>query len=151
MSAESLPNPRPRYRSRGLVVVVVVVVVVVTIGAVFFGVERSRSGPPPRIPAGDPVATTRGWFAAVNAHDMPLAQEYFVPSARNQMDWSSWGPPFQSLSCRLVSESQSDAVVGCKYKAITDASSGMSGDSGWSVDLTYISAGVWRINSYGQG
>jgi hypothetical protein len=82
---------------------------------------------------------------------MPLALAHFVPADREMMEWSSWGPPFTHLHCRLQSEVAASAVVGCNFAEINDPDTGMSNVSGWNVYLQQDSSGRWLINNYGQG
>ncbi|HET9059289.1 MAG TPA: hypothetical protein VFN61_05160 [Acidimicrobiales bacterium] len=39
----------------------------------------------------------------------------------------------------------------CAFDAIYDPATGMSGDSGWGIDLQRSRGGPWLIDSYGQG
>lgn len=109
------------------------------------------SAPPPPIAIQSPVATTLSWFKAVNAHNMPLAQEHFVRADRGMMDWASWGPAFTDLRCHLRSGHAKSANVYCSFSPITDADTGMSGDAFWDVYLQREPSGRWLINNYGQG
>ena len=109
------------------------------------------AGPPPPTAVEGPVASTLSWFRALNAHDMPLAQEHFVRADRDMMQWSSWGPPFTHLRCHLQSGTADRANVYCSFSPITDAATGMSGDSFWTVYLQRESSGRWLIDNYGQG
>ena len=118
------------------------------IGVGLAGCGTSASPP---IAIQSPVATTLSWFQAVNDHNMPLAQEHFVAADRDMMNWSSWGPPFKDLHCRLESGTASSANVHCTFSPITDANSGLSGDSFWNVYLQREPSGRWLINNYGQG
>ncbi len=109
------------------------------------------SAPPPPVAIQSPVATTLSWFNAVNSHDMATAQAHFAPGSHDQMDWSSWGPPFTDLRCHLQSGNDKSATVYCTFSPITDADTGMSGDAFWDVYLQREPSGRWLINNYGQG
>lgn len=144
-------------QNRPVLVVVVVLLFAIAATGVIWSVHYYQSRPHfqagnlPTIAVQSPLHTTEAWFAAVNAHNMPLAEAHFAPRARDQMEWSSWGPPFQHLHCKLSSENSTSAVVGCTFKAIYDPDAGMSGDSAWGVSLRKQSSGRWLITNYGQG
>ncbi len=123
-------------------------IVVLVVGVTLAGCGGSV---PPPIAIQSPVATTLSWFRSVNAHNMALAQEHFVISDRDMMDWSSWAPPFTHLRCHLESGTADSAIVYCSFSPITDPNAGMSGDSFWDVYLHRESSGRWLINNYGQG
>lgn len=69
-----------------MIAVVIALVTVTTLA-----IRTRDNGPLPTIAIQSPVATTRSWFAAINAHDKPLALAHFVPADRDMMNWSSWG------------------------------------------------------------
>ena len=116
------------------------------------GGARFVSDPPvPTIAIQSPVATTLSWFAAVNAHDKPLALAHYVAADRHMMEWSSWGPPFKHLRCSQRSGSATSAVVTCTFDEINDPTGGMSNTSFWDVYLQREPPGPWLINGYGQG
>jgi hypothetical protein len=142
---------RRRSPSLRIVLVAVVVVTVGVAGDAWALRAPRRSGPLPTIAIQSPVQTTLAWFSAVNHRNMPLALAHFVPVDRHAMEWSSWGPPFRHVRCELVTETATSAGVGCWFDAITDPEAGMSGDSGWGVDLQREPSGRWLITDYGQG
>ena len=107
------------------------------------------SAPPTPIAIQPPVATTLSWFQAVNAHNMPVAQEHFVPSDRDMMAWSSWEPPFKDLQCQLSSATTRRADVYCTFATIN--SDDMNNVSFWNVYLQRDESGRWLMNSDGQG
>ena len=111
----------------------------------------SYSGPLPQIQVQSPVETTIGWFKAVDDRNAPLALAHFAAAVRDQMKWSSWGPPFTHLHCSPQSESAKEAEVDCTYAEINDPSTGMSNQDFWDVYLQREPSGRWLINNYGQG
>jgi hypothetical protein len=125
------------------------VAAVAALVAVGIGLTGCGSTPPPPIAIQPPVATTLSWFQAVNAHNMPVAQEHFVRTDRDMMNWTSWGPPFKDLHCRLSSATRSSADVYCTFATIN--SDDMSNVSFWDVYLQRDQSGRWLINNYGQG
>ncbi len=151
---DQLATAKP-YRLKTVLAVVVFILVA---GGAAWPLYRHEANRPhfqvghlPSIAVQSPLRSAEAWFGAINAHNMPLAEAHFAPRYRDQMEWSSWGPPFQDLHCVLSSENSESAVVGCSFKAIYDADTGMSGDSGWSVSLHRQSSGRWLITNYGQG
>jgi hypothetical protein len=149
------PAAAKPYRLRTILAVVVFILVAGGVAWPVYHYEANRPhfqvGHLPSITVQSPVRSTEAWFEAINAHNMPLAEAHFASRDRDQMKWSSWGPPFQHLHCVLSSKNSGSAVVGCSFKAIYDADAGMSGDSGWGVSLQKQSSGRWLITSYGQG
>jgi hypothetical protein len=141
---------RSQYRRplRFRLAVLAVVVAGVIIASL---VIRSQESGPKQIAIQSPVNTTLSWFAAINAHDMPLALAHFVPADRDMMKWSSWGVPFQNIHCSLMNRSTSRASVYCTFKDINDANMGMSNVSFWTVSYQREASGRWLINNYGQG
>jgi hypothetical protein len=114
------------------------VIIVVAIAGVVFATLAIRShenGPKPTIAIQSPVNTTLSWFAAINAHDKPLALAHFVPADRDMMEWSNWGVPFKGLHCSLMNHSTSRASVYCTFNDINDANMGMGNVSFWNVAL----------------
>ena len=109
------------------------------------------SGSQPTVVVQSPVLTTEAWFAAVNAHNMPLAKAHFAPADRNQMNWSSWGQPFTHLHCVLWRHSQHSAEVTCTFANQNDPATGMSNVNFWNVQLERAASGRWLIATYGQG
>jgi hypothetical protein len=147
VTSQSTRSRKPPLR---IVLVAFVVVIVGVSGAWALRAPR-REGPLPTIAIQSPVQSTLAWFSAVNHRNMPLALAHFVPVDRQAMEWSSWGPPFRHLRCELVTATATRAWVGCSFDAITDPEAGMSGDSGWGVDLQRQPSGRWLITDYGQG
>ena len=98
-----------------------------------------------------PVKTTIEWFKAVNDRNALLALAHFAAPQRDQMEWSSWGPPFTHLHCSRQSESAKEAEVYCTYAEINDPRTGMSNQNFWDVYLQREPSGRWLINNYGQG
>jgi hypothetical protein len=135
---------RPKRR-----VVAGVVVLVILAAGVAWAYHNSEKQP--TVANQSPVLTTEAWFAAVNAHDMPLAKAHFAPADRSEMDWSSWGQPFTDLHCSQGPHSQSSAVVNCTFATQNDPNTGMSNVNAWSVTLTHEKTGRWLITTYGQG
>jgi hypothetical protein len=133
------------------VVVGVVVLVVVVASGLAWSLHHAETGQRPTIAVQSPVSTTEAWFAAVNAHNMPLAQAHFAPAARDQMAWSSWGQPFTDLHCSLTKKRPSWAAVICTFATQNDPSSGMSNVDFFTVELIHESSGRWLITNYGQG
>ena len=127
------------------------ILIVGGLGAAWTVRSSSQGGRLPTIAIQSPVATTLSWFSAVNDQNMPLALAHFAPSARGQMEWSSWGPPFTHLHCSLQSKAAANAHVYCTFADINDPDTGMSNISFWTVYLQRRSSGRWLINNYGQG
>ena len=59
--------------------------------------------------------------------------------------------PFTDLHCRLRSGGATRATVACTFSPITDAATGMSDESFWTVSLERTPRGVWLIDDHGQG
>jgi hypothetical protein len=79
------------------------------------GSTSSHGGALPTIAVHSPVATALSWFAALNAHNKSLALAHFAPADREQMEWSSWVPPFKHLKCSQRSGSATSADVTCTF------------------------------------
>lgn len=133
-------------RRVGLVLALIIVIIV---GAVLTFRHFDRGTP--TIAVESPVRTTEAWFAAVDAHDMPLAKAHFAPGSRDQMNWSSWGQPFINLHCSLKRHSHTDADVLCTFADQNDPSTGMSNVDFLTFELTRATSGRWLIVNYGQG
>jgi hypothetical protein len=131
--------------------IVVLVVVVASVVVATLAIRSHEKGSTPKIAVQSPVNSTLSWFAAINAHDKPLALAHFVPANRDMMEWSYWGVPFKGLHCSLMNRSTSRASVYCKFNNINDANMGMSNVSFWTVALQREPSGRWLINNYGQG
>jgi hypothetical protein len=128
----------------------VVVLVIVAASGIAWSLHHADTGPPSPSDVQSPVRTTEAWFAAFNARDTPLAQAYFAPADRDQMDWSSWGQPFTDLNCSLGPHRQRLAVVNCTFATQNDPNSEMSNVDGWSVSMTRELFRRWLITTYGQ-
>jgi len=104
--------------------------------------------------ASTPLAATGSWFAAINDKNLRAAQDHFIPSAKDMMNWgdgdtSTWST-FTKLRCRTLFESGNAASVYCSFDESPSSSEG-NPDSWWTVSLQRTTSGKWLINNYGQG
>jgi hypothetical protein len=142
---------RSRFSRSARFRIVALAMVVAAVALITLLIRFHENEASPKIAIQPPVATTLSWFAAINAHDKPLAVAHFVPADRDMMEWSNWGEPFRDIHCSLMNSATSRASVYCKFNDINDANMGMSNVSFWTVSLQREPSGRWLINNYGQG
>jgi hypothetical protein len=140
---------RTRVRSALLWKIATAVALVAGLSVAVWAWQSSRDGDSSTIAIQSPVATTVSWFAALNAHNKPLALAHFIFGDRDMMEWSFWGPPFKGLHCSQTSETATRADVYCTFDDVND--SDMSNVDFWTVSLQRSLSGPWLINNYGQG
>ena len=100
-----------------------------------------------------PLAAAQSWFGSINAKDLQAAQDHFVPSARDQMDWgggdtATWST-FTNVHCRSVWQTATAATVHCTFLESASPSEG-NPDTYWTIDLVRSRSGQWLIDNYGQ-
>jgi hypothetical protein len=108
-------------------------------------------GPLPTIAVEDPVATTRAWFAAVDAENMPLAMAHYAPADRVQMEWNKWIAFNKVHNCQLAPISGGDLAAG---KAVVECDFDTMGPDHINFLDVYLqrdSSGRWLIYDSGQG
>lgn len=99
-----------------------------------------------------PLASTLGWFKAINAHNRSKLLFYVAPSAQDQMGWArssvAWSK-FTDLRCTTRERSSRNADLRCAFHESTSPTEG-NPDNFWDVYL-HRTRGAWLIYSYGQG
>jgi hypothetical protein len=98
-----------------------------------------------------PTGTALSWFASINEHDYPLALAHFLPSARDQMEWSDFGTSsFRDVRCHNVSQKSNTSEVECTF-SVPNPSPDMENVTFWDVYMKRTPTGPWLITGYGQG
>lgn len=111
-------------------------------------------GAAPSIGTKSPLDTAYAYFQAFNEVNLTLVNAYKMPEGRTQ-DWGMDGAPppgfFGNVSCTQVSQTATDAEVGCSVTVEEGWNGFTAGPQGWGLDMKRQGAGPWLIYDEGVG